>query len=41
MGRGEDTYSAPLMRPRPIMRGPRIRWILDRIVGLRVFLNAL
>lgn len=35
------TYSAPLTRPRPIMRGPNIRWILDMIVGLAVSLNAL
>lgn len=39
-GRG-GTYSAPLTRPRPIMRGPNIRWILDMMVGLAVVLNAL
>lgn len=40
-GRVGATYSAPLTRPRPIMRGPNIRWILDMMVGLAVVLNAL
>lgn len=41
-GRGwGGTYSAPLTRPRPIRRGPNIRWILDMMVGLAALLNAL
>lgn len=38
---GGGTYSAPLTRPRPMMRGPNTRWILDMMVGLAVFLYVL